>query len=269
VSPKIPEELEFCGEKVPLYNFEVYERLEREFIVNTYWHSLTILTLKRANRWFPVIEPILAKNNIPDDFKYLCVTESTLLNLISSANAVGYWQFLKSAADRYGLEVSNEVDERYSIEKSTEAACKYLQEAYKKYGSWTMSAASYNMGINGVDEQLGRQETNNYYNLVLSDETSRYVFRILAAKVMMNNPKDYGFDVKETELYKPLNTYELTVDSSVTSWAQFAKKLGLNYKILKMYNPWLRENFLTNKKKKVYKIKLPVEGSIEVIPELD
>ncbi|MCB9206245.1 MAG: lytic transglycosylase domain-containing protein [Ignavibacteriales bacterium] len=269
VTPKIPNDLEFCGEPVPVYNFEVYERLEREFIVNTYWHSLTILTLKRANRWFPVIEPILKKNNIPDDFKYLCVTESTLLNLISPANAVGFWQFLKSAATRYDLEVNNEVDERYSVEKATEAACKYLQESYAKYGSWTMAAASYNMGVAGVNEQLDRQKTNNYYNLVLNEETSRYVFRVIATKVMMNNPKEYGFDIKPEELYKPFETYEVDVNSAVPDWATFAKDNGVNYKILKMYNPWLRENYLTNKAKKLYKIKLPVEGSIEVIPELD
>lgn len=267
VTPKIPEKANFCGEIVPTYNFEVYERLEREFIVNTYWHSLTILTIKRANRWFPVIEPILKKNNIPDDFKYLCVTESTLLHLTSPANAVGFWQFIQSAANRYNLEVNTEVDERYHVEKSTEAACKYLQEAYDKYGSWTMAAASYNMGLTGIDEQLERQQTNNYYNLVLGEETSRYILRVIATKIMMNNPREYGFDIKEDELYKPFESYTVTVDSSVASWAKFAKSYGLNYKILKLYNPWLRENYLTNSKKKVYQIKLPVEGSIEVIDE--
>ena len=268
VTPTIPTSLDFCGEEVPLYNFEVYERLDREFIVNTYWHSLTILTLKRANRWFPVIEPILKANNIPDDFKYLCVTESTLLNLTSPANAVGFWQFLKGSGKEYGLEINDLVDERYSVEKSTEAACKYLQTAYNKYGNWTMAAASYNMGMNGTDEQLTRQKTKNYYNLVLGEETSRYVFRVLATKIMMNSPKDYGFDIKEEELYPPFETTEIVVDSSVASWADFAIKRGINYKILKLYNPWLRENYLTNKQKKQYIIQLPVKGSIEVIPEV-
>lgn len=267
VSPPIPDELNFCGERVPLENFEVYERLEREFIVNTYWHSLTILTMKRANRWFPVIEPILKKNNIPDDFKYLCVTESTLLNLTSPANAVGFWQFLKGAATEYGLEVNNEVDERYHVEKATEAACKYLLDAYSRYGNWTMAAASYNMGMNGVNEQQERQATNNYYNLVLNEETSRYIFRVLATKVTLENPTKYGFDIKETELYAPFQTYEVTVDSTINSWADFAKSHGYNYKILKLYNPWLRENYLSNRQKKVYKIKLPAEESIIVIPE--
>ena len=269
VIPPIPDRIDFCGEPVPLYNFEVYERLEREFVVNTYWHSLTILTIQRANRWFPVIEPILKENNIPDDFKYLCVTESTLLNLTSPANAVGFWQFLKSAGTEYGLEINKEVDERYHLEKATEAACKYLKDAYNKYGNWTMAAASYNFGMNGIDEQLERQGTNNYYNLVLGEETSRYVFRILATKIMLNNPKDYGFYLDAAQLHKPLETYEISVDSSITSWADFAKSYGLNYKILKLYNPWLRESYLTNKRKKEYKIKLPVEGTIEVIPELN
>lgn len=267
VTPLIPAELNFSGEEVPLQNFEVYERLEREFIVNTYWHSLTILTLKRANRWFPIIEEILKRNNIPDDFKYLSVTESTLLNVTSPANAVGYWQFLKSAATEYGLEVNSEIDERYHIEKSTEAACKYIQKAYDTYGSWTMAAASYNMGMSGINEQLERQKTNNYYNLVLGEETSRYVPRILATKIMMQNPKEYGFDIKEEELYQPLETYSVNIDSSVKSWADFAKSYGLNYKILKLYNPWLRENYLINKSKKTYQIKLPVEGSIYIISE--
>ncbi len=229
---------------------------------------ITILTLQRANRWFPVIEPILKKNNIPDDFKYLCVTESTLLNAVSPSNAVGFWQILEGSGKELGLEINDEVDERYSVEKSTEAACKYLQSAYEKYGSWTMAAASYNFGMNGINVQIPRQKTNNYYNLVLPEETSRYVFRIIAAKVMMNSPKDYGFDIKKDELYQPYQTYEIQIDSSIADWAEFAINHGINYKILKLYNPWLRESYLTNKRKKTYTIKLPVEGSIEVIPEL-
>ncbi len=267
VSPHVPKQIYFCGEKVPTENFEVYERLEREFIVNTYWHSLTLLTIKRANRWFPVIEKILKKNNIPDDFKYLCVTESMLQNVTSPAGAVGFWQFMKGTAKSYKLEVNKQIDERYNVEKSTEAACKYLQHAYDKYGSWTMAAASYNFGMNGIDEQLKRQETNNYYNLVLGEETSRYVLRILATKIMMQSPKKYGFDIDEERLYQPFQTFEVNVDSSVKSWALFAKQYGYNYKILKLYNPWLRESYLSNPKKKNYKIKLPIEGSIVVVPE--
>jgi len=267
ITPEVPKQIEIFNEVVPLNNFEVYERVEREFIVNTYWHSLTVLTIKRANRWFPVIEPILKKNNIPDDFKYLCVTESTLRNLTSPKNAVGFWQFIKSAGKQYGLEINKEIDERYHVEKSTEAACKYLLEAYNKFGSWTLTAASYNMGITGVNDQLKRQKTNNYYNLVLGEETSRYVPRIIAAKVMMNNYNKYGFDISAEELYKPFEFTEETIDSSVSNFADFAKGYGINYKILKLYNPWLRESFLKNKTKKEYKIKLPVDGSIKIIEE--
>ncbi len=265
VIPEVPKHLEIFGENVPLYNFEVYERVEREFIVNTYWHSLTILILKRANRWFPVIEPILKKNNIPDDFKYLCVTESTLLNVTSPKNAVGFWQFKKDAAKRYGLEVNKEIDERYNVEKSTEAACKYFWEAYKKFNNWTLVAASYNMGITGISEQLVRQKTHNYYNIVLGEETSRYVPRIIATKIMMQNPKKYGFDIKQNELHKPFKTTVITIKTGIKDWADFAQSYGLNYKTLNLYNPWLRESYLTNEKKKTYKIKIPVKGSIKII----
>ncbi|MCP5062829.1 MAG: lytic transglycosylase domain-containing protein, partial [Ignavibacteriae bacterium] len=204
---------------------------------------------------------------IPDDFKYLCVTESTLRNLTSPKNAVGFWQFKKDAGKQFGLEINKEIDERYHVEKSTEAACKYLLEAYNKFENWTLTAASYNMGITGVNNQLKRQKTNNYYNLVLGEETSRYVPRIIAAKVMMNNCNKYGFDINEDELYKPFAFTEETIDTSVNNFADFAKSYGINYKILKLYNPWLRESYLKNKKKKSYKIKIPVEGSIEIIKE--
>ncbi len=265
VIPNVPKKIKIFGENVPLYNFEVYERVEREFIVNTYWHSVTILTLKRANRWFPVIEPILKKNNIPDDFKYLCVTESTLLNVTSPKNAVGFWQFKKDAAKQHGLEINKEVDERYNVEKSTEAACNYFNEAYNKFHNWTLVAASYNMGITGISDQLKRQKTHNYYNIVLGEETSRYVPRIIAAKIMMQNPKKYGFDIKPEQLHKPFKTTDVVVKGKVKDWADFAKSYGINYKILKLYNPWLRESYLTNKRKKTYHIKIPVKGSIEII----
>ncbi|MEE9431758.1 MAG: transglycosylase SLT domain-containing protein [Melioribacteraceae bacterium] len=267
VTPKVPNQIEIFGEKVPLNNFEVYERVEREFIVNTYWHSLTVLTLKRANRWFPIIEPILKKNNVPDDFKYLCVTESTLRNLTSPRNAVGFWQFVKSAGKQFGLEINKEVDERYNVEKSTQAACKYLLAAKNKFGTWTLAAASYNMGITGIKKQLVLQKTKNYYNLVLGEETSRYVPRIIAAKVMMSNSEKYGFDIKQDELYDPFEFTEVTLKGSAKSLADYAKKKGINYKILKLYNPWLRKSYLENKKNKKYKIKIPLEGSIKMIKE--
>jgi hypothetical protein len=265
VSPTIPGQIEFAGERVPVENFEVRERIEREFIINTYFHSLTILAMKRANRWFPVIEPILKKNNVPDDFKYLCVTESNLENVISPAGATGFWQFMKAAGKIYGLEINNQIDERYHVEKSTQAACEYLIDAYETYGTWTMAAASYNMGTNGADDQLERQKTENYYNLVLGHETSRYIARIVAFKYIMQNSKAYGFDIKDDELYKPLKSFEIILDSSVNDFADYSIALGLNYKILKLYNPWLRDNTLSNRNRKVYKVKIPEKGSIKII----
>lgn len=267
VTPPIPGQIEFAGERVPVENFEVRERIEREFIINTYFHSLTILAIKRANRWFPVIEPILKKNNVPDDFKYLCIAESNLENVISPAGATGFWQFMKAAGEIYGLEINDQVDERYHVEKSTQAACEYLKDSYETYGMWTMAAASYNMGTNGIDDQIERQKTENYYNLVLGIETSRYIARIVAFKYIMQNSKAYGFDIKDDELYKPLKSFEIILDSSVNDFADYSIALGLNYKILKLYNPWLRDNSLSNRNQKVYKIKIPEEGSIEIIRE--
>lgn len=265
--PEIPDEVYLFGEKVPLENFEVYERLDREIIVNAYWHSATILALKRANRWFPVIEPILKRNNIPDDFKYLAVAESNLENVVSPAGATGFWQFIKSAATEYGLEVNNEVDERYDVEKSTEAACKYLKDAYRKFGSWTMAAAAYNAGMNGIDKWSGLQKAKNYYNLVLGIETSRYIARVAAIKIIMENPQKYGFHLTEQDLYKPLKYKEVVLDSSVTDFADYAATLGINYKTLKYFNPWLRDTSLKNKNGKKYIIRIPEEGSIKLIDE--
>jgi hypothetical protein len=267
VSPEIPKYLEFAGEKIPTENFEVYERMEREFLSNTYWHSATILAIKRANRWFPVIEPILKKNNIPDDFKYLSVAESNLENVVSPAGATGFWQFMKEAGEKYGLEINSQVDERYHVEKSTEAACKYLNDSYSMFGSWISAAASYNMGQDGIQLQCERQKANNYFNLVLNAETSRFVARIVAFKYILQNPQQYGFDIKDGEKHEPLKYYEITLDSSITDFADYAKSLEINYFILKMYNPWLRDNYLTNKLRTVYKIKLPSEGSIEIIED--
>jgi hypothetical protein len=265
ITPYIPDNLKFAGERVPMDNFEVRERIEREFIVNTYFHSLTILAIKRANRWFPVIEPILKQNNIPNDFKYLCVNESNLENVISPANATGFWQFIKETGEKYNLEINRTIDERYHVEKSTQAACDYLNDAYEMYGTWTMASASYNMGTNGTTNQIERQQTENFYNLVLNPETSRYVARIVAFKYIMNNQSLYGFDIKPNELYEPLKFYEVILDSTVTDFANYAVALGINYKTLKLYNPWLRDNYLNNKKGKIYKIKVPKKGSIKLI----
>lgn len=267
VSPEMPNYLEFAGEKIPTENFEVYERMEREFLSNTYWHSATILAIKRANRWFPLIEPILKKNNIPDDFKYLAVAESNLENVVSPAGATGFWQFMKPAGEKYGLEINSLVDERYDVEKSAEAACKYLRDSYDMFGSWIVAAASYNMGQDGVKNQRERQKVKNYFNLVLNSETSRFVARIVSLKYILQNPEKYGFDLKSEDKYKPIEYSEVMLDSSVADLADYAKSLGINYFILKMYNPWLRDNYLSNKTKTAYTIKLPKEGSIEIIKE--
>ena len=267
VSPEVPNYLEFAGERIPTENFEVFERMDREFISNTYFHSATILALKRATRWFPVIEPILKKNNIPDDFKYLCVAESNLENVVSYAGATGFWQFMEPAGKKYGLEINSLVDERYDVWKSTEAACKYLNDSYTMFDSWILAAASYNMGQDGVELQLQRQKAKNYFNLVINSETSRFVARIVAIKYLLQNPEIYGFDIKEDEKYKLLEYHEVKLDSSVSDFPDYAKSLGINYFILKMYNPWLRENYLTNKNRTVYMIKIPKEGSINIIKD--
>ncbi len=267
ISPKIPDKIDFAGEKVPLENFEVRERIDREMLVNVYWYSSTILGLKRANRWFPIIEPILKKNNIPDDFKYLAVIESNLTNTTSYAGAVGFWQLTEDVAKKYGLEVDDKVDERYNVEKSTEAACKYLLDAYSEFNSWTLAAAAFNMGKSGLEKQIERQRVHNYYNLLLSEETLRYVARIISMKLIFSDPEEYGYEIKKDDLYPPLKTHNVEIDSSVENWTDFAFSHGINYKILKYYNPWLRDISLTNKKKKVYEIKIPDEGSYESIKD--
>ncbi|PLX01956.1 MAG: murein transglycosylase [Marinilabiliales bacterium] len=264
----LPENLEFAGEKVPLEFIDIRESLDREILVNTYWQSQTMLFLKRSNKFFPIIEPILKKNNIPDDFKYLAVAESGLQNVVSPAGARGYWQFLNSTGKDYGLEINNEVDERYSIEKSTEAACKYLQESYKKYKNWTLVAASYNVGMRGLDKQLVRQKESNYYNLLLNNETARYLFRILAIKTILSQPKEFGFHYRAKDLYYPIRYNNITVDTSITDWADFAKTHNTNYKILKLLNPWLRDVKLTNSSGKKYQIKIPKEnGRMFILPD--
>ncbi len=266
-SPKIPDKLDFAGEKVPLENFEIKERIDREMLVNVYWYSSTILGLKRANRWFPVIEPILQKNHIPDDFKYISVIESNLYNSTSSAGAVGFWQLTEDVAKKYGLEVNDEVDERYNVEKSTEAACKYFLDAFNEFKSWTLAAAAYNMGKNGLEKQIERQRVHNYYNLLLSEETLRYVARIIAVKVIFNHPEEYGYNLTPEDLYPQLKTHYIKIDTSVLNWTDFAFSHGINYKIIKYFNPWLRDISLTNKQKKTYEIKIPDKGSFDPIKD--
>ncbi len=257
---KIPQELYFAGEKVPLDNFDTRESLDRELLVNTYFHSQTFLLIKRSARYFPLIEPILKNYGIPDDFKYLSVIESGLENSVSPKQAVGFWQLVEGTARDYGLEVNNEVDERYHIEKSTEVACKYFLESYQKYNNWTLAAASYNAGRNGIDRQIGRQNGNNYYDLLLNEETARYIFRALTIKMIITDPEKYGFHLDEDDYYPVIPIYEVKVDSSVSDFNVLAGKFGINYKMLKYFNPWLRETYLTNRHHKEYVLRIPREG---------
>lgn len=255
--PKPTNNLYFANERAPIENPDIWERYDKELLKNTYWQSNTLLLHKRAAKYFPIIEPILKENNIPDDFKYLALIESGLENVTSPAGAKGFWQIMKSTAKEFGLEVNSEIDERYHLEKSTLAACDFLSSANKKFGSWTLSAAAYNMGRSGLQKQLDRQKCEGYYNLLLNDETSRYVFRILAIKEIIENPKKYGFQFRNEDLYKNIPTYTVKVDSTVDSWADFSNNIGINYKILKIHNPWLRQSYLTNTSRKNYEIKIP------------
>lgn len=259
--PEFPSGMDFAGEPVPLENFDTRESLDRELLVNTYWHSQTIQLIKRAHRFFPVIERILAENGIPDDFKYIALAESGLLNVVSPAGAVGFWQFLKGTARDYGLEVNNEVDERYHLEKSTRAACRYIREAHDQFGNWTLVAASFNIGKLGLKKQIEIQREHSYYDLLLGEETERYVFRLLAMKLILNDPGKYGFRIHSGDLYPRIDTRMVQVDSTVHDFAGFAHHFGTNYKMLKYFNPWLRKPYLTNKAGKTYTIVLPAEGA--------
>ena len=263
-----PQKMFFAEEEVPVHILDVKEKLDKELLVNTYWQSQTLLFHKRANRWFPVIEPILAAENVPDDFKYLALIESGLQNVVSPAGATGYWQFMKDTGREYGLEINNEVDERYNVEKSTYAACAYLKEAYEKYGSWSMAAASYNMGMRGLDIQIERQKTANYYDLLLNLETGRYMYRILAVKEILNKPAQYGFHFRPQDLYPPYELKKEELTGSVDDFADWAHQRNVNYKILKILNPWLRENYLTNPTKKSYSILLPADTVQGLVPHV-
>ena len=255
-----PEKVNFCEEEAPLNILDVKERLDRELVTNANLHGSTILILKRANRVFPIIEPILAKNGIPDDFKYLAVIESALINASSPAGAKGVWQFMPETAREKGMEVNDNVDERYNLVKSTEAACQYLLVAKAKLGSWTLAAASYNGGMAGVTKQIEIQKQTNFYDLLLIEETHRYIFRILALKEIMKNPANYGFNLQTEKLYPALETKKIEVDSTITDLVSFATKQGINYKTLKLYNPWLRDRKLDNKLNKKYELEIPLNG---------
>jgi len=257
-APPIPSELDFAGEEMPLDEFDVYERIDRELTVNTFYHSQIIKFLKLTPRYFEIIEPILKENKIPDDFKYLALAESSFdPKALSPSGAVGIWQFMKAAGKEYGLEVNDDVDERYNIEKATVAACKYLNESYAIYGNWTMVAASYNAGKTGVSKFAQNQKEDNYYDLLLAEETNRYVFRIVALKTILSAPEKYGFHVKKSEVYPSLAYTTVEVSGPIANLTDFAKKNGTNYKLLKTFNPWLRDTSLKNEFKKTYQIKIP------------
>ncbi|SFD22109.1 lytic transglycosylase domain-containing protein [Algibacter pectinivorans] len=257
---QIPDNLNFAGEPVPLENPDILERMDRELLVNTYWQSNGLLMFKRAKKYFPIIEPILAKYGVPDDFKYLAVIESGLTNAVSPAGARGVWQIMPATGRENGLEVNKNVDERYNLEKSTEVACKYLIKAKEQLGSWTLAAAAYNAGNAGVSRRLREQGVTKYYDLLLGEETGRYLFRIVALKEILSNPKNYGFNFREKDLYTNVPTYKVEVDTAVTDFTKFAQRFGINYKVLKLHNPWLREPHLNNKSRKQYYLEIPQEG---------
>lgn len=249
-------ELFFAGEQVPLQDPEVRERLERELNLNIYWHSNTLMSMKLANRYFPDLERILKENGVPEDFKYLALIESGFKMDVSPSGAVGFWQILKETGKGYGLVINEEVDERYNYEKSTVAACKYLTEARANFGSWATAAASYNLGMNGMANRINDQKTNNYYDMYFNPETSRYLFRMLAMKIVFSNPKQAGFNLRAEELYQPYKYKTVTVDSTIRNIADFAATYNLKYKHIKMLNPWLRDAKLTNKERRKYEVKI-------------
>ena len=257
---QVPENLDFSGEPIPLNNPDILERMDRELLVNTYWQSNGLLMFKRAKKYFPVIEPILKEHGVPDDFKYLAVIESGLTNAVSPAGARGVWQIMPATGRENGLEVNSNVDERYNLEKATEVACKYFLKSKEELGTWTLAAAGYNAGNAGISRRLKEQGVNDYYDLLLGEETGRYLFRIVALKEILNNPEKYGFNFREKDLYKNVPTYKVEVDTAVRDFTVFSEKFGINYKILKIHNPWLREPHLNNKSRKLYHIEIPEKG---------
>lgn len=262
---EIPDTVFFAGERVPLEIPDVYERLDRELHVNTFWHSNTIFLLKRGHRWLPQMEKILKAHGVPADLKYLAVIESDLQNKVSPSHAAGFWQLLKGTAKDYELEVTSEVDERYNPLRSTEAAGRYLKKAHDKFGSWANAAASYNIGRRGLARAMQKQGVTSYYDLLLGEETSRYVFRAIAVKMIFENPSKYGFNISEKNLYKKEKLKRIKVKNTIHNLRDWAFEKNINYKILKRYNPWLRKNTLTVKRGKSYIIEIPVDKPEKII----
>lgn len=258
-TPPIPKTVQFCGEDVPINIYYVREGLERELIIHCYQHSRTIQTFKRSTRFFPEIEKILKEEGVPEDLKYLCVAESSLENVVSPSAAAGFWQFMESTGKNYGLEINDNVDERYHIEKSTRAACTYLKALKEKFGTWALAAAAYNMGENGLQRSISEQSVDNYWDLYLNTETSRYVNRIISYKLMFEEPEKYGVKLKLTECYRPIPYTEIAVDTTIPSLLDFAKANNILYRELKEMNPWLRNKVLPVRDKK-YSVRVPVKS---------
>lgn len=267
-TPEVPQSVTFCGQRIDLTQFDRYERMDRELLAFTYMHSTSIQMIKKANRYFPIVEPILKKNGIPDDFKYLMVIESNLNpNARSSAGAAGLWQFMKTTGREYGLEVNDNIDERYHVEKATAAACQYLKDAYEKYQDWVAVAASYNAGQARISSQLEKQYVKDALDLHLVEETARYVYRIIAAKIMFQDPTRFGFELKASQLYQPIPYREIVIDFEISNLAEWALKHGTTYSMLKIMNPWLRQDFLQNKSRRTYILQIPKEERLHHFPE--
>jgi hypothetical protein len=262
-APPLPDTLYFCGERVPLNIFYVRESLDREVVSNMYFQSSTLFIIKRANRVLPTIERILKEEKVPEDMKYLCVIESGLQNVTSPAGAGGYWQFMKSTGQKYGLEISDEIDMRNDLEASTRAACRYLKELKRRFGGWTEAAAAYNCGENGLQRRLERQQQKSYYDLLLNQETQRYVFRILALKLILQHPTDYGFTVRRCDTYPELKYTEVILSGKDVDLVQFAIDNGTTYKMLRILNPWLTTDKLKNKDGNTYTVRIPVKKGTE------
>ena len=266
VAVMVPNEVEFAGKQIKLDRYDLRERFDREINSFTYFHSTTLLMIKRANRYFPVIEPILKANNIPDDFKYMAVIESHLdPRAVSPAKATGMWQMMEETGKRYGLEINTEVDERYHVEKSTTAACKYLREALNRYGDWTTVAASYNAGMGRISSELAQQQVNTSIDLLLVEETSRYVFRIFAAKQIFEQPGRYGFRLTNENLYPVIPAKKVEITESV-DLTDLAKRYNLTYAQLKDFNPWLRDRKLTVSPGKSYILSIPDKSALYYNP---
>ncbi|MFT4761294.1 MAG: membrane-bound lytic murein transglycosylase D [Paraglaciecola sp.] len=256
--PNLDRPFDFADEELPMDNFDVRERLDRELLVNSYWQSSTLLNIKASKRYFPLFEKVFEEYGIPDDFKYISVAESSLRNVTSPAGAKGFWQFMKSVGQSFDLEVNSEVDERFNIEKATHAAAKHFLGLYKRFGSWTLAATAYNVGPTKLKRQKEEQRANTYYDMNLNQETSRYIFRLVAIKEILKDPSAFGFQLEDTDYYQPITEYAVVeTNESIPNLGDFAKKYGTTYRMLKVYNPWLISGKLTNSKKKTYQIKVP------------